>query len=132
MRVIIPIYGFHHDPNYYPDPMKFNPERFTEENKRTRHSYTYLPFGEGPRNCIGIVFLLIYYFSLIFPFYCNIKSNFLTIKLCKKVLGFPKNFLWSAFDISCAMGFLYIFFISFLKNKNDAINCQRTLKFRTS
>jgi len=53
MRVIIPIYGFHHDPNYYPDPARFNPERFTEENKRTRHPYTYLPFGEGPRNCIG-------------------------------------------------------------------------------
>ncbi|EFN69191.1 Probable cytochrome P450 6a13 [Camponotus floridanus] len=59
MRVIIPIYGFHHDPNYYPDPMKFNPERFTEENKRTRHPYTYLPFGEGPRNCIGMRFALL-------------------------------------------------------------------------
>lgn len=53
MRVIIPIYGLHHDPNYYPDPARFNPERFTEENKRARHPYTYLPFGEGPRNCIG-------------------------------------------------------------------------------
>ncbi|XP_029169980.1 probable cytochrome P450 6a13 [Nylanderia fulva] len=59
MRVIIPIYGFHHDPNYYPDPTKFNPERFTEENKRTRHPYTYLPFGEGPRNCIGTRFALL-------------------------------------------------------------------------
>lgn len=53
MRVVIPIYGLHHDPNYYPEPMTFKPERFTEENKRTRHPYTYLPFGEGPRNCIG-------------------------------------------------------------------------------
>lgn len=78
MRVIIPIYGFHHDPNYYPDPTKFNPERFTEENKRTRHPYTYLPFGEGPRNCIGIVFYL-FSLSVIFSFYCNIKSNFLTV-----------------------------------------------------
>ena len=57
MRVIIPIYGFHHDPKYYPNPATFDPERFTEENKRTRHSYTYLPFGEGPRNCIGILLL---------------------------------------------------------------------------
>lgn len=53
IRVIIPIYGLHHDPNYYPNPAIFNPERFTEENKRTRHPYAYLPFGEGPRNCIG-------------------------------------------------------------------------------
>lgn len=57
MRVIIPIYGFHHDPKYYPNPAIFDPERFIEQNKRTRHSYTYLPFGEGPRNCIGILFL---------------------------------------------------------------------------
>lgn len=59
IRVIIPIYGLHHDPNYYPNPAIFNPERFTEENKRTRHPYAYLPFGEGPRNCIGMRFALL-------------------------------------------------------------------------
>ncbi|OAD55551.1 Cytochrome P450 6k1, partial [Eufriesea mexicana] len=59
MRVIIPIYGLHHDPDYYPNPEIFDPERFTEENKRTRHPYTYLPFGEGPRNCIGMRFALL-------------------------------------------------------------------------
>ncbi|KYM99949.1 putative cytochrome P450 6a13 [Cyphomyrmex costatus] len=59
LRVVIPIYGLHHDPNYYPDPAKFDPERFTEENKRMRHPYTYLPFGEGPRNCIGMRFALL-------------------------------------------------------------------------
>ncbi|XP_018342212.1 PREDICTED: cytochrome P450 6k1-like isoform X2 [Trachymyrmex septentrionalis] len=59
LRVVIPIYGLHHDPNYYPDPARFDPERFTEENKRMRHPYTYLPFGEGPRNCIGMRFALL-------------------------------------------------------------------------
>ncbi|CAK9800911.1 Cytochrome P450 6k1 [Anthophora plagiata] len=59
MRVIIPIYGLHHDPDYYPNPITFDPERFTEENKQTRHPYTYLPFGEGPRNCIGMRFALL-------------------------------------------------------------------------
>lgn len=53
MRVVIPIYGLHHDPDHYPDPEAFNPDRFMDENKRTRHPYTYLPFGEGPRACIG-------------------------------------------------------------------------------
>ncbi|CAL7949196.1 unnamed protein product [Xylocopa violacea] len=59
IRVIIPIYGLHHDSDYYPNPATFDPERFTEENKRTRHPYTYLPFGEGPRNCIGMRFALL-------------------------------------------------------------------------
>nr|CAD7457129.1 unnamed protein product [Timema tahoe] len=52
-RVLIPAYAIHHDPEFYPEPEKFDPERFTEENKGSRPSCTYLPFGEGPRICIG-------------------------------------------------------------------------------
>ena len=51
--VAIGTYSFLHDPEYYPDPYKFDPERFTPENIKTRNPYTFLPFGEGPRNCIG-------------------------------------------------------------------------------
>lgn len=53
MRVVVPIYGLHHDPVHYPDPDLFRPERFLEEKRRLRHPFTFLPFGEGPRNCIG-------------------------------------------------------------------------------
>lgn len=49
----IPVSSFHHDEEYFPNPMKFDPERFNEDNKHNIHPYTYLPFGSGPRICLG-------------------------------------------------------------------------------
>lgn len=55
--VFVPTYSLHHDPEYYPEPEKFDPERFAPENDvRTLHPFTFLPFGEGPRNCMGMRF----------------------------------------------------------------------------
>ncbi|XP_014244486.1 cytochrome P450 6a2-like [Cimex lectularius] len=55
-QVLIPTYALHHDPKYFPSPQKFNPSRFSEENKSSIVPFTYLPFGEGPRICIGMRF----------------------------------------------------------------------------
>lgn len=51
--IIIPIYPIHRDPLHYPNPDVFNPDRFTDDVKDSRHSFSYLPLGEGPRHCIG-------------------------------------------------------------------------------
>lgn len=54
-KILIPIYSIHHDPKYYPNPDTFDPERFTAEEKSKRPNGTFLPFGDGPRHCIGIL-----------------------------------------------------------------------------
>ena len=51
--IYISVLGIHNDPEYYPNPNIFDPLRFSEENKSQRPHYAYLPFGEGPRTCIG-------------------------------------------------------------------------------
>lgn len=51
--VYISLTGLHRDPKYYRDPLSFNPDRYTDENKNEIPPSTYIPFGEGPRVCIG-------------------------------------------------------------------------------
>jgi cytochrome P450 len=51
--VIVFVYGTHHAPHYWPSPESFDPERFLKANEKSRTPFTYLPFGGGPRVCIG-------------------------------------------------------------------------------
>ncbi|XP_026474636.1 probable cytochrome P450 6g2 [Ctenocephalides felis] len=51
--IYLSILAIHMDPKYYPNPDKFDPERFSEDMKQNRNPYTYMPFGAGPHNCIG-------------------------------------------------------------------------------
>lgn len=53
VTVSIPLLGIHRDPIYFENPNKFDPERFSDDNKEFIKPYTYMPFGVGPRNCIG-------------------------------------------------------------------------------
>nr|ATW72297.1 cytochrome p450 CYP3044B5 [Brachionus calyciflorus] len=59
LMIFVPLYALHHNPEIYPDPDRFDPERFNDENKQKRENNTYLPFGNGPRNCLGMRFALL-------------------------------------------------------------------------
>jgi cytochrome P450 len=51
--ILLSQYVMHHDERYYPEPEKFDPERWTPEARAARPKYAYFPFGGGPRMCIG-------------------------------------------------------------------------------
>ncbi|KAF5269480.1 hypothetical protein FQA39_LY08669 [Lamprigera yunnana] len=53
--VFISLLGLHYDPKYFPEPHKFDPERFSPDSKNEIKDCVYLPFGEGRRNCPGSV-----------------------------------------------------------------------------
>ncbi|XP_049869526.1 cytochrome P450 9e2-like [Pectinophora gossypiella] len=63
----------HMDPEYFPEPEKFDPDRFSDENKHNIKPFTFMPFGMGPRNCIGSRFALLELKVLLYSIVLNFK-----------------------------------------------------------
>ncbi|KAL1509588.1 hypothetical protein ABEB36_004300 [Hypothenemus hampei] len=68
----LPMFGLHRDPKYFLKPEVFDPERFSDENRDQIIPYSYIPFGSGPRNCIGSRFAILESKALIY----NLLLNF--------------------------------------------------------
>ncbi|KAG1414565.1 hypothetical protein G6F58_006896 [Rhizopus delemar] len=54
----IQVYAMHHNKDVYPDPERFDPDRWTPEEEQKRSRFAWLPFSTGPRGCIGMAFAL--------------------------------------------------------------------------
>jgi cytochrome P450 family 9 len=98
-QVWIPIYGIQRDPKYFPNPEKFDPERFSDENKNNIVPYTYNPFGIGPRICIGNRFALLEIKALFFNLLLNYeivptKKTPIPLVLSKDFSQIPEDALW--------------------------------------
>lgn len=96
--VMIPILGIHHDPKLFPNPDRFDPERFNEENKRNIAPNSYMPFGLGPRGCMGTRYALLE-IKVIF-FYLLKEFEIVPVKETK----IPIMLANSLFDISIEGG----------------------------
>lgn len=104
--IIIPIWSTHHNKDYYPDPMEFRPERFDPQNggvKRFTDEGIFIPFGAGPRICLGMrlaqVQIKAALVELIKNFEISVnRKSFTNLKLDKnKIFYEPEDGVWLNF-----------------------------------
>lgn len=58
-EILAPVWHVHHDSQHWPDPFCFNPERFAPDVSKDHHPGAYMPFGIGPKSCIGNRFAML-------------------------------------------------------------------------
>jgi hypothetical protein len=60
-EVTVVPYLIHRDPSLWPEPQRFDPERFTKENSKARHAFAYLPFSGGLRRYHCVVYRVLFF-----------------------------------------------------------------------
>ncbi|XP_044272812.1 cytochrome P450 9e2-like [Tribolium madens] len=95
--ILVPVFAIQRDPKYYPNPEKFDPERFSDGNKGKVVPYTFMPFGAGPRSCIGTRFAIMETKVLFF----SILRHFEIVRVEKTAVpirGIPQQITLSSAD----------------------------------
>ncbi|KAG8199014.1 hypothetical protein JTE90_001809 [Oedothorax gibbosus] len=96
-NVLAPVWDIHHDPDLWPDPWTFNPDRFSPDNKTHLNSMAFLPFGAGRRNCVGARFaqleakLALFRLLKEFRFEACEKTDDPLVLVCPTVIINPAN-----------------------------------------
>lgn len=96
--VMFTTYAFHHESNFFPQPEKFDPDRFGPENLKDQNMNAYMPFGIGPRSCIGNRFALMTLKLIIYKMILNLKFD-----VCEKT-QIPLQFKKTMVNISTEKG----------------------------
>jgi len=93
---LMPIWAIHHSEQYWPDPFKFDPTIFDASHKQNIPACAFIPFGSGPRICIGLKFALHEAKVTLVKLYQKFTFEIDHTKChaaCAGVLGRPKNLL---------------------------------------
>ncbi|KAL0108377.1 hypothetical protein PUN28_015132 [Cardiocondyla obscurior] len=99
MSVWFPVYALQRDPKYFEKPDEFHPERFLDENKKDVNSSVYIPFGIGPRMCIGNRFALLETKAVLFNLLARCE-----LKMCAKTMR-PLRLSKATFSMLAEEGF---------------------------
>ena len=105
--VIAFVYGAHHAPGYWESPESFDPERFTKTNEKLRTPFTYVPFGGGPRGCIGANYAMLQLLMIMSDLLRNYDFELApgqTIEARPMVILRPKDGIRMSFTRTAARG----------------------------